>query len=159
MVDLDEVIVVSQPKDLHLLRQQPLSSSLFGAEELQQLNVRDVRELSAFVPSFAMPIYGSRYTSSMYIRGIGSRVNSPAVGLYVDNIPVVSKSMLNFHAYEVDRIDVLRGPQGTLSTGRIPRAASSACTPASRSPIRAPMSTYPSARVSTARPRWPIITR
>ena len=114
VVDLDEVIVVSQPKDLHLLRQQPLSSSLFGAEELQQLNVRDVRELSAFVPSFAMPIYGSRYTSSMYIRGIGSRVNSPAVGLYIDNVPVVSKSMLNFHAYEVDRIDVLRGPQGTL---------------------------------------------
>ena len=114
VVDLDELIVVSQPKDIHLLRQQPLSSSVFSGNDLRQLNVRDLRELSDYVPSFAMPVYGSRYTSSMYVRGIGSRVNSPAVGLYVDNIPVVSKSMLNFHTYQVDRIDVLRGAQGTL---------------------------------------------
>ncbi len=114
VVDLDELIVVSQPKDVHLLRHQPLSSSVFSGNDLRQLNVRDLRELSDYVPSFAMPVYGSRYTSSMYVRGIGSRVNSPAVGLYVDNIPVVSKSMLNFHTYQVDRIDVLRGAQGTL---------------------------------------------
>ena len=114
VVDLDEVIVIAQPKEQQLMRRQPLSSSAFSAEDLHRLNVRDVRELSDFVPSFAMPVYGSRYTSSMYIRGIGSRVNSPAVGIYMDNIPLVSKSMLNFHVYEVDRIDVLRGPQGTL---------------------------------------------
>lgn len=114
IVDLDEVVVVSEPKDLHLLRQQPLSSTLFSATELKQLNLRDLRDVSAFVPTFVMPHYGSRYTSSMYVRGIGSRVNSPAVGLYLDNVPVVNKSMLNFHVYDVDRIDVLRGPQGTL---------------------------------------------
>ena len=114
VIDLDEVVIVSQPKDLHLLRQQPLSSTMFAAADMRQLNVRDLRELSDFVPSFAMPVYGSRYTSSMYVRGIGSRVNSPAVGLYIDNIPVVNKSMLNFHTYELDRVDVLRGPQGTL---------------------------------------------
>ncbi len=114
IVDLDEIIVVSEPKDLHLLRQQPLSSTLFSATEMKQLNLRDLRDVSAFVPTFVMPHYGSRYTSSMYVRGIGSRVNSPAVGLYLDNVPVVNKSMLNFHVYDVDRIDVLRGPQGTL---------------------------------------------
>ena len=78
------------------------------------LNVRDLRDVSEYVPSFVMPNYGSRYTSSMYVRGIGSRVNSPAVGIYVDNIPVVNKSMFNFHTYELQRLDVLRGPQGTL---------------------------------------------
>jgi outer membrane receptor protein involved in Fe transport len=114
VVDLDEVIVVSQPKDLNLLRQQPLSSTLFSSAELGNLNIRDLRDASQYVPSFVMPHYGSRYTSSMYVRGIGSRLNNPAVGLYVDNIPIVSKSMLNFHAYEIDRIDVLRGAQGTL---------------------------------------------
>ena len=114
IVDLDEIIVVSEPKDLHLLRQQPLSSTLFSATEMKQLNLRDLRDVSAFIPTFVMPHYGSRYTSSMYVRGIGSRVNSPAVGLYLDNVPVVNKSMLNFHVYDVDRIDVLRGPQGTL---------------------------------------------
>ena len=65
MVDLDEVIVVAQPKEQLLMRRQPLSSSAFSAKDLQQLNVRDVRELSSFVPTFVMPVYGSRYTSSM----------------------------------------------------------------------------------------------
>lgn len=50
----------------------------------------------------------------MYVRGIGSRVNSPAVGIYVDGMPIQSKSAFNFHTYDIDRIDVLRGPQGTL---------------------------------------------
>ena len=114
VVDLDEVIVVAQPKDLHLLRRQPLSSTVFATADMKQLNIQTLPQLSDFVPTFAIPAYGSRYTSSMYIRGIGSRVNSPALGLYIDNIPVISKSMLNFHLYELDRVDVLRGPQGTL---------------------------------------------
>ena len=114
MVDLDEVLVIAQPKESFSLRRQPLSSSVFGEKELRQVSADELTHLSAFVPSFTMPAYGSRYTSSMYVRGIGSRVNSPAVGVYIDNIPVVSKSMLNMHLYETARIDVLRGPQGTL---------------------------------------------
>lgn len=112
--DLDEVIVVSQPKENTLLRRQPVSSAMFDATEMQRIGVRDIRELSSYVPSFAMPQYGSRITSSMYIRGIGSRVNSPAVGIYVDGMPLLSKSAFNFHTYELERVDVLRGPQGTL---------------------------------------------
>ena len=112
--DLDEVIVVSQPKENTLLRRQPVSSAMFDATEMQRIGVRDIRELSSYVPSFAMPQYGSRITSSMYIRGIGSRVNSPAVGIYVDGMPLLSKSGFNFHTYELERVDVLRGPQGTL---------------------------------------------
>ena len=50
----------------------------------------------------------------MYIRGIGSRINNPAVGVYYDNIPLMSKSAFNNHFYMVDRVDVLRGPQSTL---------------------------------------------
>lgn len=112
--DLDEVFVVSQAKEFYRLRKQPLSSSAFSGKEMQSLNVRDLRELSAYVPSFVMPNYGSRLTSSIYVRGIGSRVNSPAVGIYVDGMPLMSKSAFNFHTYQLDRIDVLRGPQGTL---------------------------------------------
>ena len=81
VVELDEVVVVAQPKEQVRLRLQPVSSNVFGAEQLQQLNVRDLSQLSQYVPAFTMPSYGSRLTSSMYVRGIGSRVNSPAVGL------------------------------------------------------------------------------
>lgn len=41
-------------------------------------------------------------------------VNSPAVGVYVDGMPLLSKSALNFHTYGLERVDVLRGPQGSL---------------------------------------------
>lgn len=112
--DIDEVVVIDQPKENFRIRKQPLSSTSFDATRLLNLNVQDLRQISIFVPSFTMPEYGSRYTSAMYIRGIGSRVNSPAVGIYVDGMPLQSKSAFNFHTYDVDRIDVLHGPQGTL---------------------------------------------
>ena len=114
VVDLDEVVVVSQPKEQVRLRLQPLSSNAFGSDQLNQLNVRDLSQLSQYVPSFVMPAYGSRLTSSMYVRGIGSRINNPAVGVYYDNIPLMSKAAFNNHFYMIDRIDVMRGPQGTL---------------------------------------------
>lgn len=114
VIDLDEVVVVSQPKEQVRLRLQSVSSSVFGSEQLQQLNVRDLSQLSQYVPSFVMPAYGSRLTSSMYVRGIGSRINNPAVGVYYDNIPLMSKSAFNNHFYMLDRVDILRGPQGTL---------------------------------------------
>lgn len=112
--EIDEVIVISQPKELFLLRHQPLSSNVYAAGQMMNLGIRDLRELSSFVPNFAMPNYGSRYTSSMYIRGIGSRISSPAVGIYVDGAPLINKSSFNYHHFDVTRVDVLRGPQGTL---------------------------------------------
>jgi len=112
--DLDEVSIVSHPKDVYRLRLQPVSSTMIGQHEMQLLGIGDLRAASQYVPGFAMPDYGSRYTSSIYVRGIGSRVNSPAMGIYVDNVPLINKSSFNAHVYQTDRIDVLRGPQGTL---------------------------------------------
>lgn len=112
--DLDEVVVVSQPKEVMRLRRQPLSSTVFTSREMSMLGVRDLGDLAGHVPSFNVPAYGSRLTSSMYIRGIGSRINNPAVGIYIDGIPLVSKNSFNFHTYQLARVDVLRGPQGTL---------------------------------------------
>ena len=114
VVDLDELVVIAQPKEQVRLRLQPMSSSVFGSEQLRLLNVRDLSQLSQYVPSFVMPAYGSRLTSSMYVRGIGSRINNPAVGVYYDNIPLMSKAAFNNHFYILERVDVLRGPQGTL---------------------------------------------
>ncbi|MBR6189139.1 MAG: TonB-dependent receptor plug domain-containing protein [Prevotella sp.] len=114
MVDLDEVIVVAQPKEQVRLRLQPVSSSVFDSEQMNRLGVRDLNQLSQYVPSFDMPAYGSRITSTMYMRGIGARINNTSVGVYYDNIPLMSKSAFNNHFYMLDRVDVLRGPQGTL---------------------------------------------
>ena len=114
VVDLDEVIIVAQPKESGRLRTQPLSSTLFSAADMQDLGLRDIRDVSLYVPTFVMPEYGSRYTSSAYIRGIGAKEGCSAIGMYVDGIPLVTKSMYNQHLYALERIDVLRGAQGTL---------------------------------------------
>ena len=47
--DLDEVIVISQPKESFRLRQQPISSTMFSALDIQNLDVHDLRELSVYV--------------------------------------------------------------------------------------------------------------
>lgn len=112
--DIDEVVVVSQPKEVLRLRQQALSSTSLSSSLMKKMGISDLRDLSRFVPNFVMPNYGSRLSSSVYVRGIGSRVNSPAIGLYLDGIPVMSKSSFNLHNYQLSRVDVLRGPQGTL---------------------------------------------
>lgn len=112
--DIDEVVVVAHPKEVFHLRQQSLSSTSLAGTEMNRLGVNDLRDISQYIPNFVMPNYGSRLSSAIYVRGIGSRVNSPAVGIYLDGIPVMSKAAFNLHNYQLSRVDVLRGPQGTL---------------------------------------------
>lgn len=111
---LDEVEVISTVKENTSMRQQPSSVSLIPANQLADNHITSLKGVSSLVPNFFMPDYGSRLTSAVYIRGVGSRMNTPAVGLYVDNVPYVDKSAFDFHFYDVERVDVLRGPQGTL---------------------------------------------
>ena len=114
VINLEEAIIVATPKQTTQLRKQPLAANLYSGKELEQLQVTSLKGLSALTPNFFMPDYGSRYTSAVYIRGIGSRMNTPAVGLYVDNIAYVDKSAYDFSFTDIERVDVLRGPQATL---------------------------------------------
>lgn len=114
IVDLDEVVVVSHPKEGARLRQQPLASTVLTDKSLMRIGAKSLSGITSYVPSLMIPSYGSRITSSMYIRGIGSRSGASAVGVYYDHIPLVNKSAHNFHLMQMDRIDVIRGPQSTL---------------------------------------------
>ena len=58
---------------------------------MQANQVNSVKRLSGLIPNIFIPEYGSKLTTSIYIRGIGSRINTPAIGLYVDNIPYIDK--------------------------------------------------------------------
>ena len=106
--------MVSTPKEHTALRQQPLSSSSLSAGQIQQKGINNIKDLTAHIPGLFIPNYGSRLTSSIYLRGVGSRIGTPAVGMYVDDIPLASMSSMDQDLSDADRIDVLRGPQGTL---------------------------------------------
>ncbi len=114
VADIEEIVVVATPKENTRLRQQTLSSSSFSNAEIRARGVTSIKSFSTQVPNLYIPAYGSKLTTSTYIRGIGSRINTPAVGLYVDNIPYLNKNAFDFNFAEIDRVDVLRGPQGTL---------------------------------------------
>ena len=112
-VNLRELTVVAT-KENSPYRKQPLSVSTLGLQTLQANQIWSLKGVSYLVPNFYMPDYGSRLTSAIYIRGIGSRINTPAVGLYVDDVPYHDKSAFDFNLCDIERIDVLRGPQGTI---------------------------------------------
>lgn len=114
VIDIEEVVVIASPKETGKLRELPTAVSLISQKDMQANQVTSLKNVSALVPNFFIPDYGSRITSAIYIRGIGSRINTPAVGLYVDNIPYIDKSAFDFNFYDIERIDILRGPQGTL---------------------------------------------
>lgn len=113
-VNLDEAVVTASPKEHTTLRRQAIAATSIGSGDLDAFGVRDARGLSNLAPSFYMPSYGSGVTGATYVRGVGSRAGTPAVGVYVDNQAYIDKSGYTFGFQDVERVDVLRGPQGTL---------------------------------------------
>lgn len=110
---IDEITVRS-PKYNSNVFQLPAAATMMPARIIENYQIGSLPDISGLVPNFFMPDYGSKLTSPVYIRGIGTRINTPSVGLYVDNIPYFEKSAFNFDFFDLERIEVLRGPQGTL---------------------------------------------
>lgn len=82
--------------------------------KLEERGVSSVKELTAIAPNFYQPDYGSSITSSIYIRGFGSRIDQPVLGITLDNVPLMNKNAFDFDFYDIRRVELLRGPQGTL---------------------------------------------
>ena len=70
--------------------------------------------LSGMVPGLHIPDYGASLTSTIYLRGLGSRMENPVLGLYLDGIPILDKNAYDFDWEAVRGVTLLRGPQGTL---------------------------------------------
>ena len=70
--------------------------------------------LSSIVPGLHIPDYGASLTSTIYLRGLGSRMENPVMGLYIDGIPVLDKNAYDFDWEGLQSATMLRGPQGTL---------------------------------------------
>jgi len=113
--ELEEIIVAgAYSKEAASLPQRPVAGTFVSGLDLEKQDINSLKELSSFAPNFYIPDYGSKITSSVYIRGIGSRIDQPAVGLYVDGIPMLNKSLFDFDFYDIRFVEILRGPQSTL---------------------------------------------
>lgn len=105
---------VTALKQSERLREEPLASTYMSRTELERLGVEGMKGISDVVPNFYIPDYGSRITSSIYVRGIGARMDQPSVGLNIDNVPFLNKDAYDFDIADIASIEMLRGPQSTL---------------------------------------------
>ena len=112
---MDGVTIITTPKETYFLKQLPASTSILNSAEVESSGKNSIKGLSGIVPNLFIPDYGSKITSAIYIRGIGSRFSpSPSIGLYEDNVPFIDKSAFDFEFIDIERVEILRGPQGTL---------------------------------------------
>ena len=111
---LEEVVIVSNPKAKLRTFEMPASVSVFNAQRIERENMLSIKDFSAIAPNFFIPDYGSKLTTAIYIRGIGTRTNNSVVGMYVDNVPYLDKSIFDFDFLDIERLEILRGPQSTL---------------------------------------------
>ena len=111
-VELKE-LVVQASRDGSQLKKLPASVSILSTNQIESLGLNSLTDATSTIANLFMPDYGSKLTSPIYIRGVGSRINSPSVGLYVDGVPYFEKATFNFDFFDISRIEVLRGPQGT----------------------------------------------
>lgn len=83
--------------------------------QINILRIESPKDVALIAPNFYMPEYGSRMTSSIYVRGLGARIDQPVVGLSVDNIPYLNKDNYDFDIADIESIEVLRGAQSVLN--------------------------------------------
>ncbi|MDR1357053.1 MAG: TonB-dependent receptor [Tannerellaceae bacterium] len=112
--NIGEVVVTSSTKETNELHLLPGSVSLISPNAVAERRINALKDITSLVPNLYIPDYGARLTSAIYIRGVGARSSGQSVGLYVDDAPYPDKSSFDFELADVQRIEVLRGPQGTL---------------------------------------------
>lgn len=110
--DLKEVSVIGFKQDRAAL--SPISQSEVGERFIQNNQIDNLRELSGKFANFFIPDYGSRQYTPIYIRGIGAKNSTPGAGVYVDGMPFFDRSVLDMDLFGISKVEVLRGPQGTL---------------------------------------------
>lgn len=115
-------IVVTAQKRAENVQDVPIAISAFTSEALQERAVSSVASLSAIAPNVNLdagtPFSGSPSVLSAYIRGIGSDDFAfnidPGVGIYLDGVYLARTVGANQDLMDVERVEVLKGPQGTL---------------------------------------------
>ena len=115
---LEEVFVTAE-KRVESLQDVPISIVAFNQAALENLGISDIKDLAAKVPNVQIGEFtGSSTTVRLFIRGVGQGdvqvTQDPSVALYMDGVYIGSSVGTAFETADLERIEVLRGPQGTL---------------------------------------------
>jgi len=115
-----EEIVVTAEKRVENLQNVPLSIQALGTAKLEELHVTNFTDYAQFLPTVSFQSTGPGF-SHAYMRGVAAINNinhsgpSPSVGVYMDEQPITTiDGELDAHIYDIERVEALAGPQGTL---------------------------------------------
>ena len=109
-----DAIVISGVKNSNNKWSLPIASTTVTGESIQTKHVFGMKDFTAAIPNFIMIDRDTKRTSSVFVRGVGTLVNTPGVAMYVDGIPHFEKASFDINLTDIDKVEFLRGPQGTL---------------------------------------------
>ncbi len=116
---LDAVTVTAQKRSENL-QKVPISMQVLGTDQLEELQVSDFEDYVKYLPAVSYQTAGPGF-AQVYMRGVASGGDGnhsgslPSVGVYLDEQPITTiQGPLDLHVYDIERVEALSGPQGTL---------------------------------------------
>jgi iron complex outermembrane receptor protein len=117
VAELDEVVVSAQKRQQNL-QDVPVAVTAITAEMLENQHIEQFNDLTRVAPGLTITESSNVANSSINLRGIGTFVFSiglePAVSVIIDDVPIVQTAQAFANLSDIERVEVLRGPQGTL---------------------------------------------
>lgn len=115
-----ETVTVTAQKREENLQEVPINIQVLGTQQLEDLNVSDFDDYVKYLPSVSYQSAGPGF-AQIYMRGVASGGDGnhsgslPSVGVYLDEQPITTiQGPLDVHVYDIERVEALSGPQGTL---------------------------------------------
>ncbi len=114
---IDEIVVTANKREQNL-REVPISIGVMDAQAIAEHHVENIEDITRTVPGVAFTANNGPGQENISVRGVSSSVGNPTVGVYIDEVPLITTSGYEGAAtprlFDLDRVEVLRGPQGTL---------------------------------------------
>jgi iron complex outermembrane receptor protein len=111
-----ETMTVTAQKQEENVQEVPVSITVFGEQDIEDKKIESVREIADFVPNLMIFDFGGSTLTQATMRGVCATTMSltTSTGLYVDGVPILMGVGFEEGMLDIERIEVLRGPQGTL---------------------------------------------
>jgi len=116
--DTIEVITVTAQKHEEEIQQVPISITALSGDELESLGISEPQDIADFTPGVYSRPTVAHSNPLFSVRGIGfndfTSIQNPAVAVYVNQVIVPYHTMMGFQLFDMERVEVMKGPQGTL---------------------------------------------
>ncbi len=118
--DDTEIVVTAQKREENVI-DVPISISVVSSRDLERSGITDFHDLSRIAPGFTSEVYGDARAGRMTIRGVASLQDNPgkqsSVGVFLDGVFLARPGSVTGELSDIERVEILRGPQGTLFGG------------------------------------------